>query len=76
MQRYGVNFAKIVDFKWRTDYIVHADTVDELKETTFLLTITVQEPYGGSVRDISFSADVAQLQDFLGQVQDAIAQKK
>lgn len=72
---HSVNFSQLVDFHWRLDYNVHSNTLEDMREQTYILTFVVLDKDTNQTKEIVCQADIAQLNELLGQIKSAIAKK-
>lgn len=91
LMKYTIQFQTIVDFKWRLDYNVQSNVLEEMKENRYVITIVTtnnnsntfnnnnninnNSETANNKQEITFNCDLAQLNDLFGHVKDALSQK-
>lgn len=64
------SFPSIVAFKWRMDYYLKSGALEQIRQPVYFIQLKTQQA-DGSTKDVEFSADFNELQDFLFKLKDA-----
>lgn len=68
----GKQFPRIVDVSWRLSLITNTSTAKKVLEPVFLVQLTVSD--GGELREIQFSCNSEEMNDFVQKLKEATAQ--
>ena len=68
----GKQFPRIVDVSWRLALITNTSTAKKVYEPSFLVQLTVAD--AGKLKDIQFSCNAEEMNDFVQKLKEASAQ--
>ncbi|EQC37371.1 hypothetical protein SDRG_05588 [Saprolegnia diclina VS20] len=70
----GLRLDRVVDVSWRLDYCIRSSTFGTIHEPLYFVVLTVQEALTGSLTYERFTCSVAQLEELVFKLQEAMDQ--